>query len=118
MLYPMEKKGETIYIDGMSQSDYNLCIRFDTNWGCFQIARDPQRGPIFTLSIETPSDGEQFLGDYCSISDAISAVSQQRSGYPEWDQRASQELPIRVHDIACWNFQQNLGTIPRSPCSQ
>lgn len=101
----------------MSHLDYSLSISFDTGWGCFQISRDPQRGQIFALSIETLSSGKHFLGDYCSISDAISAVSQQRIGYPEWDQSAPQELPSHVHDIACWNFQQNVGTIHPSQCS-
>lgn len=101
----------------MFHSNNSLAISFDTNLGRFNIKRDTNREQIFTLSLESAPTGELLLGSYCSISDAICAVSQQRTGHPNWDQLTPLELPSSVHNIASWNFQQNMGTLPRAACS-
>ncbi len=113
----MAESGEIIYNVRMFHSNSSLGISFDTNWGIFHIQRDPQRENVFILSLENPSAESQILGHYCSISDAISSVSMQRTGFAEWDQTPPQKLPHRVHNIACWNFEQKGGTFARAACS-
>jgi len=102
----------------MRHSDNGLCLIFDSNWGSFSINPDEHRENVFTLHIETAGNQPLNLGYYCSISDAISAVANQETGYAEWDQLGAEALPHRVHNIACWKFQKDLGTLSHAACSK
>jgi len=101
----------------MFHSNNRLCLIFDSSWGSFRVEADEHSENLFALKIETTGNTPQKLGDFCSITDAISAVGQQQTGYSEWDQLSTETLPHRVHNIASWDFQENLGTITRAACS-
>ena len=88
-----------------------LNIGFESNWGYFTIESKDHREDLFTLKIETTGKTPLLLGHYCSISDAISAVTNQNTGYADWDQLSPDQLPSRVHDIVSWTFSQNFGTL-------
>ncbi len=113
----MVKLGVTVYSVSMIHSGSQLSLSFESHWGTFSIDPEPQHENIFKLSLSQPGEEARELGFYCSISDAVSAVAQQQTGHPEWDQIPPMELPNRVHNIACWNFQQKMGTFSRAACS-
>jgi hypothetical protein len=75
-----------------------------TDWGCFTLEQDPERPQIITLCLKKQTDEKLKLQSYCSISDALSAVSQQRTGYADWDQLPLEKIPHRIHDITSWYF--------------
>lgn len=101
----------------MFETGESLNLSYECEFGCFTIRRDKHENEIFRLVLVRENRDRIQLGAFCSISDAFNAVSRQETGYLEWDQLKHHELPYRVHNIACWNFQQNLGTFPGAMCS-
>ena len=71
---------------------------------------------IYRLSIISEK-GEEVLGRFCSINDAILAVVRQESGLPEWDELCLSKVPYRVFDITCWDFYDFSGTNTAQACS-
>jgi hypothetical protein len=101
----------------MSQPSDQQCLIFNSNLGSFKIQPEDDQEKIFTLHFKTSDNNSLNLGQYCSISDAIGAVSRQETGSPEWDQLDAQQIPLRVHNIASWKFQKYTGTLPHVACS-
>ena len=101
----------------MPHSNSCFSLSFDSNYGRFCIEPDIHRENIFRLCLIKEETAKIELGKYCSINDAIAAVSQQQTSHLEWDQISQQELPHRVHNIASWEFQQNFGTLAHTACS-
>lgn len=94
-----------------------LSLSYQCDFGCFIIRPDKHRAQLFNLLLIRENQDRVRLGEYCSISDAFNAVSRQETGYLEWDQLKPHELPYRIHNIACWKFEQNVGTFPQEMCS-
>lgn len=101
----------------MFQSRDTLNLSYECDFGKFTIRPDKHREQVFCLVLIRENQDRVQLGLFCSISDAFNAVSRQETGYLEWDQLKPHQLPYRVHNIACWNFQQNVGTFPQAMCS-
>lgn len=101
----------------MSQPSDQLSLTFDSDWGSFNIQPNDVQGKVFTLHLETADNQSLNLGHYCSISDAIGAVSRQETGYSKWDQLDANQVPLRVHNITSWKFRKYTGTFPRAACS-
>ena len=79
-------------------------MAFPTEVGRFVISPDPFEDRVFRLSVEEPNGNEQILASFVSIHEAIVSVIQQATGFPRWDGLALSEIPYRVHDIICWEF--------------
>ncbi len=62
------------------------------------------------LVMEESGSGLRDLGRYCSINDAILAVANQETGYLPWDGLCLEQIPYKVHDITCWDFEEISGT--------
>jgi len=101
----------------MFRADGQLSLSFESDWGRFSIDPEPERENVFKLTLTKAQQPTQELGYFCSISDAISAVVQQQTGYAEWDELSPMDLPNRVHNITSWKFQQIVGTFPKAACS-
>ena len=72
--------------------------------GRFAISPDTIHPNLFSLSIAAPESHARELGKYCSINDAILAVSRQETGHSIWDNLDLNSIPYKVHDITCWDF--------------
>jgi len=110
-------RGTICYSNKILHTGNSLSLSFESAFGQFHIEGDEERENIFTLSLQKKNQPDLKLGYYCSISDAVSAVVQQQTGYLEWDQISPIDLPYRVHDIVSWKFQKNHGTLPDAACS-
>lgn len=71
---------------------------------------DDSDANLFTMSIEESDVEPRELGKYRAINDAILAVAQQETGFLPWDALCFEEVPYRVHDITCWDFENYFGT--------
>jgi hypothetical protein len=101
----------------MFKSDCNLNLSYESEFGRFTIESAKKEEHVCRLTLETQQGENLELGYYCSITDVISAISQQETGYMAWDQLAPHQVPHSVHNIASWNFTQKKGTIQRAVCS-
>ncbi len=79
-------------------------LAFHSEWGRFAIAPDAAHPNLFCLSIDSHESNARELGKYCSINDAILAVSRQETGHSTWDSLDLNSIPYKVHDITCWDF--------------
>jgi predicted SpoU family rRNA methylase len=101
----------------MFKCDCNLSLSYESEIGRFTIESARKEAHVCRLILETQVGEKIELGYYCSITDVISAISQQETGYTAWDQIEAHKLPHSVHNIASWNFTQNTGTLQRAVCS-
>ena len=93
-----------------------MTLSFDTDFGTFRIKSATEGRVIYRLSIISEK-GEEVLGRFCSMNDAILAVVRQESGLPEWDELCLSKVPYRVFDITCWDFFDFSGTNAIQACS-
>ncbi|WPJ95294.1 hypothetical protein SH580_17875 [Coraliomargarita algicola] len=101
----------------MPASNSSLSLHFESDIGGFRVEPDTEIENIFTLSFFSTNQQQIELNKYCSISDALSAVAQQQTGFAQWDQLPPEQLPHRVHNLASWKFSQKEGTFPHAACS-
>jgi hypothetical protein len=93
-----------------------MILSFDTDFGTFRIEPASADGTTYQLDLVSRSHAKK-LGEFSSINNAILAVVQQKTNFPEWDALCLQDLPYRVFDITCWNFSNFPGTNAAQACS-
>jgi hypothetical protein len=101
----------------MPLSNISLTLSFPSDYGRFTIRPDEGNRDLFALTIQEERNDPLPLGHYRSINDAVFAVSNQETGFLVWDSLGPKDLPHRVHDITCWEFEEFSGTNKQKLCS-
>lgn len=102
----------------MTNSNPTASVTFTTIFGSFEITACNQAKGLFELTLNEPSGVTRQLGSYASITDGVTAVTSQQTGYFQWDALPQEKVPYRVHDLVCWNFHNFSGTTPYDSCSK
>ena len=102
----------------MTNSQPIASINFTTLFGRFEITACDQAQDLFDLMLKEPSGVTRQLGSYTSITDGVTAVTSQQTGYFQWDALPLDKVPYRVHDLVCWNFHIPPGTTSYDSCSK
>jgi len=92
-------------------------LAYKTAFGRFTIHPVQEQPHLCKLDIGDDELGVLTLGVYCSINDAILAVTQQQTSYKKWDDLCLNEVPYNVFDITCWDFKIFSGTNFEQSCS-
>lgn len=88
-----------------------------TPQGRFVISENKNADPVFDLSIYKESGERDQLEIFQTIKDAFIAVQNQQTGDIEWDTLDPNEIPHRLFDLMCWDYNNFSGTIQNSTCS-
>ena len=101
----------------MKTPSSGIMMSFSSVYGRFKISNDEKSSDIYKLEVKEHGKESVILNRFCSINDAILAVANQETGFLKWDGLCFQNIPHRVHDIACWEFENFSGTKPQELCS-
>lgn len=102
----------------MTNSQPTASINFTTIFGRFEITACDKEQHIFNLTLKEPSGATRQLGSYTSLTDGVTAVTSQQTGYFQWDALPQDKVPYRVHDLVCWSFHNFSETTPYDSCSK